>query len=92
MLAEQPADLGWPEAPKRGAAKRRQHAARHGTAQAASLYLFTYYLGASTFGTLEAHAWTSAGWLGVALVSAALLGAVPALALILRRTPSLLGH
>ena len=68
----------------------RAHAAGLATAQAASLYLFTYYIGASLFGALGGHAWSSAGWPGVVLLAAGLVAAVGVLALVLRRTPSLL--
>lgn len=37
------------------------------TGQAASLYLFTYYLGSSVFGSLGGRAWTVAGWPSEAL-------------------------
>jgi MFS transporter, YNFM family, putative membrane transport protein len=40
--------------------------------QAASLYLFAYYLGSSVFGTLAGHAWTLAGWPAVAVLALAL--------------------
>jgi YNFM family putative membrane transporter len=36
--------------------------------QAASLYLFFYYLGPSLFGALAGHLWTLNGWPGVALL------------------------
>ena len=66
------------------------HAAGLATAQAASLYLFTYYVGASVFGALGGHAWSSAGWPRVVLLAAGLVAVVGGLALVLRRTPSLL--
>ena len=68
----------------------RAHAAGLATGQAASLYLFAYYVGASVFGALGGHAWTDAGWPRVALLAAGLVAVVGALALVLRRTPSLL--
>jgi len=68
----------------------RAHAAGLATAQAASLYLFTYYLGSSVFGALGGHAWSSAGWPRVVLLAAGLVAVVGVLALVLRRTPSLL--
>ena len=68
----------------------RAHAAGLATAQAASLYLFTYYVGASVFGALGGQAWSSAGWSSVALLAGGLVVVVAALALVLRRTPTLL--
>jgi YNFM family putative membrane transporter len=55
--------------------------ARVGRAQASAIYLFAYYLGSSTLGTLGGYAWVAWGWNGVMLVSggaaiAALLVAV----------------
>jgi YNFM family putative membrane transporter len=48
--------------------------ARHGKAQAASLYLLFYYLGSSIIGTLGGVFWQSWGWIGVTvLLSAALV-------------------
>jgi YNFM family putative membrane transporter len=68
----------------------RAHAAGLATAQAASLYLFTYYVGASVFGALGGRAWSSAGWSSVVLLAAGLVAVVGVLAVVLRRTPSLL--
>ena len=68
----------------------RAHAGGVSTGQAASLYLFTYYLGSTVFGSVAGQAWTGAGWPGVVLLAALLLVAVAGLALLLRRTPSLL--
>jgi YNFM family putative membrane transporter len=68
----------------------RAHAAGIATGQAAALYLFTFYLGSSVFGSLAGPAWTAAGWPGVVAVAAALIGATAVLALVLRRTPTLL--
>ncbi|MEV6287270.1 MFS transporter [Kribbella sp. NPDC051770] len=65
----------------------RAHAANGGTAQAASLYLFAYYLGSSVFGGLAGVAWTHAAWPGVAAEAAALSVVTLALALALRRVP-----
>jgi YNFM family putative membrane transporter len=50
-------------------------------AQAASLYLFSYYLGSSVSGTLGGVFWTAYGWLGVVLMILGLL----AVALVLFR-------
>lgn len=49
----------------------RAHTAR---AQAASLYLFSYYLGSSVSGTAGGLFWSSYGWTGVVLLILALLG------------------
>ncbi|MCF4121973.1 MFS transporter [Antribacter sp. KLBMP9083] len=68
----------------------RAHAGGVATGQAASLYLFTYYLGSSVFGSLAGHAWKAAGWPGVVALAAGLLAATGTLALVLRRTPTLL--
>ena len=68
----------------------RAHAGGASTAQAASLYLFTYYLGSSVFGSLAGTAWTDDAWPGVVALSALLLCAAGLLALVLRRTPTLL--
>lgn len=51
--------------------------ARAGKAQASALYLFCYYLGSSTVGTLGGVFWARWGWSGVALgVAVLLLGAL----------------
>lgn len=42
--------------------------ARSGKAQATALYLFFYYLGSSTLGTLGGYAWNHFAWTGVAAV------------------------
>jgi YNFM family putative membrane transporter len=39
--------------------------AREGKAQASALYLFFYYTGASTAGSIGGIFWTVAGWTGV---------------------------
>jgi YNFM family putative membrane transporter len=59
------------------------------TAQAASLYLFTYYLGSSVFGSLAGNAWADAAWPGVVGLAAILLCIAGSLALKLRKTPAL---
>jgi YNFM family putative membrane transporter len=66
----------------------RAHAGGGGTGQAASLYLFAYYLGSSIFGGLVGTAWTRAGWPGVAVEAVALLVLTLLLALLVRRIPS----
>ncbi|CRK56103.1 Permeases of the major facilitator superfamily [Alloactinosynnema sp. L-07] len=67
----------------------RAHAGGVATGQAASLYLFAYYLGSSAFGTLAAHAWSTAGWPTVVGLSLALLAVTGVLARVLHRTPPL---
>ena len=68
----------------------RAHAGGVTTGQAASLYLFTYYLGSSVFGSLAAPVWTAAAWPGVVALTSVLLGSTRLLAWLLRRTPTLL--
>ncbi|MEV0251046.1 MFS transporter [Nocardia sp. NPDC050712] len=67
----------------------RAHAGGVSTSQAAAFYLFAYYVGASVFGSLGAHAWTGAGWPGVAALTAGLVAVAGALSLGLRRVPVL---
>lgn len=67
----------------------RAHAGGGATGQAASFYLFSYYAGSSVFGGLSGHAWSAAGWPGVAALAAGLLGACVVLALLLWRLPAL---
>jgi YNFM family putative membrane transporter len=67
----------------------RAHAGGGGTGQAASLYLFAYYLGSSVFGGVAGTAWTHAAWSGVVLEAAGLLLITLLLTLLLRRTPKL---
>ncbi|MBJ8338065.1 MFS transporter [Antrihabitans sp. YC3-6] len=66
----------------------RAHAAGIPTGQAASLYLFMYYLGSSVFGSLGGNAWSADGWPGVMMLSLALflVTALCALAMRKRRT------
>ena len=52
-------------------------------AQAASLYLLSYYAGSSVLGTLGGTFWTAGGWPGVAGFVAVLFAAATALALVL---------
>lgn len=68
----------------------RAHIGGGGTGQAASLYLFAYYLGSSVFGTVSGLAWTSGGWDRVVLVVGGLMALALLCALVLRRIPSLL--
>ena len=65
------------------------HAGGVASGQAASLYLFAYYLGSSVFGSVTGQAWTAGGWPGVVALSAGLFLACGLLALWLRTTPSL---
>jgi len=68
----------------------RAHAGGIAAGQAASLYLFTYYLGSSVFGSLAGPAWTLGAWPAVAALALALLVASGLLAAWLRHIPSLL--
>lgn len=45
-----------------------------GTGQAASLYLFSYYLGSSLAGTVAGWAWSGWGWPGVTALTTSLVG------------------
>jgi YNFM family putative membrane transporter len=67
----------------------RAHLGAGGTGQAASLYLFAYYLGSSVFGGLSGSAWSAGGWTPVVLLALLLVLLALALSLLLRRTPSL---
>lgn len=67
----------------------RAHLGGISAGQAASFYLFTYYLGSAVFGTAAGSAWTRAGWAGVVVLSVGLLLAVAGLAYLLRRIPVL---
>ncbi|MEU0095493.1 MFS transporter [Kribbella sp. NPDC006257] len=67
----------------------RAHAGGGGTGQAASLYLFAYYLGSSVFGGVAGTAWTHAAWPGVVVEATGLLLITLLLTLLLRRTPKL---
>ncbi|WP_299035891.1 MFS transporter [uncultured Pseudokineococcus sp.] len=68
----------------------RAGAGGRATAQAASTYLVAYYAGSSVGGSVAGVAWGAARWPGVvALVGACVAGAL-VLALLLRRTRSLL--
>ncbi len=68
----------------------RAHAGLVSTGQAASLYLFTFYLGSSVFGTLAGSAWSTGAWPGVVALAFALLATTGALSMYLRRIPTLL--
>ncbi len=67
----------------------RAHAGGASASQAASLYLFTYYLGSAVFGTAAGLAWSHAHWGGVVALALVLLAVTAVLTLVLRRTPSL---
>jgi MFS transporter, YNFM family, putative membrane transport protein len=67
----------------------RAHAGGVASGQAASLYVFTYYVGSSVFGTLAGHAWSWRGWPAVVALSFVLLVVTTLLALGLARTRSL---
>lgn len=67
----------------------RAHAENVSSAQAASLYVFTLYLGSSVFGSLAGTTWHGDGWPGVVSLAVVLLVVTAALALWLRRIPSL---
>ena len=67
----------------------RAHAGGVAAGQAASLYLFTYYLGSSVFGSLAGRAWALDAWPGVAALTLVLLMVSGLLAVWLRRIPAL---
>jgi YNFM family putative membrane transporter len=67
----------------------RAHSGGVAAGQAASLYLFAYYLGSSVFGSAAGDAWTSYAWAGVVVLALTLVGVAGGLALVLRRTPAL---
>jgi len=67
----------------------RAHAGGVAAGQAASLYLFAYYLGSSVFGSLAGGAWTLGAWPAVVVLSCGLVLASGLLAVWLRRVPSL---
>jgi MFS transporter, YNFM family, putative membrane transport protein len=67
----------------------RAHAGGVAAGQAASLYLFAYYLGSSVFGSLTGRAWTVGAWPAVVLLASALVVVTGGFALWLRHTPSL---
>lgn len=67
----------------------RAHAGGVATGQAASLYLFAYYVGSSVFGGLAGPAWSWGAWPGVVALAILLICLTGALSLVLRRTPTL---
>ncbi len=54
-------------------------------AQAASLYLFAYYVGSSTIGSFGGEFWSNAGWPGIVGLVATLLGVAAIIGFYLRR-------
>jgi YNFM family putative membrane transporter len=67
----------------------RAHAGGIAAGQAASLYLFAYYLGSSVFGSLAGRAWTLGAWPAVVVLALVLVAVTGLLAAVLRRLPSL---
>jgi MFS transporter, YNFM family, putative membrane transport protein len=65
----------------------RADLASGGIGQAASLYLVSYYLGASVFGGLAGTAWSTGGWTLVAVLCGTLTLGTLALSLFLRTVP-----
>ncbi len=70
----------------------RAHAGGVASGQAASLYLFAYYVGSSVFGSVSGSAWSAGRWPGVVALSGGLVLLAGVLAAYLRRTPSLDPH
>ena len=60
------------------------------TAQAASAYLFAYYVGSSVAGTAAGSAWSTGGWSGVLLLTGTLVVLAWLVTLALARSTSLL--
>ncbi|MGN6244401.1 MAG: MFS transporter [Motilibacteraceae bacterium] len=67
----------------------RAHAGGVAAGQAASLYLFAYYVGSSVFGSAAGRAWSAGGWSAVVVLALVLVGVTGLVVLWLRRTPSL---
>jgi len=67
----------------------RAHAGGIAAGQAASLYLFAYYLGSSVFGSLSGRAWSAGAWPAVVVLALVLVAVTGLLAVVLRRLPSL---
>jgi MFS transporter, YNFM family, putative membrane transport protein len=67
----------------------RAHAEGVSSGQAASLYLFTFYLCSSVFGSVAGWAWHTAEWSGVVALSVLLFAVAAALTLWLRGIPKL---
>jgi YNFM family putative membrane transporter len=68
----------------------RARAGGRATAQAASTYLFAYYVGSSAAGAAAGRAWSSGGWTGVLLLTSALVLLGCGVAALLARSSSLL--
>jgi MFS transporter, YNFM family, putative membrane transport protein len=66
----------------------RAHAGGVASGQAASLYLFAYYLGSSVFGSLAGRAWTLGAWPAVVTLALTLLAVSGLLTVRLRHAPS----
>lgn len=66
----------------------RANQAGHGPGQAASFYLFAYYLGAGVFGGLAGPAWSAGSWLGVLALVGGLWVSALGLAVLLGRLSS----
>lgn len=64
----------------------RAHAGRVAVGQAASFYLFVYYVGSSLFGSLATSVWSARGWDGVVALTISLFVVAAGIALSLRRT------
>ncbi|WP_349827107.1 MFS transporter [Brevibacterium litoralis] len=64
----------------------RSSVATGATAQAASLYTLTYYVGSSISGNLTPLAWEGFGWPGVTTVGVGLMGTAFLISLLLRRS------
>jgi len=67
----------------------RAHLGGVPSGQAASLYLFAYYLGSSVFGSVSGHAWTLGAWPAVAALALLLLVVSGLLTAWLRHIPAL---
>jgi len=68
----------------------RARAGRRATAQAASTYLFAYYVGSSVVGLAAGQAWSSGGWTGVLMLTGALVTLGCVVTGLLARSASLL--
>lgn len=65
----------------------RAYAGARSTGAASAMYLFTYYLGSSVFGTLAGTAWKYGGWTTLVIGALAILLLGLAISVLLRRTP-----
>ena len=64
----------------------RAHARGVGPGQAASLYLFSFYVASAVLSTLAAATWTAVAWSGVVALATALLLGAAGLVVVLHRT------